>query len=315
MGKQKKKGLIRKDFNMKEKQTYKKILIGSTLLILTMGLTGCALTDFAKGFMEGVSESRNVSENKVLDSKKQLFVDTMEQFITCLDNQDKEGMKELFAKGVLEQDKDLDSQIERLFRFYEGNTTKNTLISSVRNGLSEHTSANRGIIVRDVSTWFYIYTDEQIYVCDTTLRITDDKGELGEGLTTVSVMTHEVTVVDGVKFPTELGLNLIEDLEGEYNIRIVSGSSYIFTDYDRTLTIEEIEAFIKEEKNMSRFRSTFGEPNVDKGYSVIYELQKEEGECRFLEVFVDEDTDRIRKAYVSNEHDNTALYYIYEEED
>lgn len=292
---------------MKLSKWKRKLLAGILLLCCIMGLTGCALTDFAKGFMNGFIESQSVSANKPLDNKKQLFVDTMEQFITCLDNQDKEGMKELFAKGVLEQDEDLDNQIERLFKFYEGNTTKNTLLSSVRNGFSEHKGTDYGIIVHDVSTWFYIYTDKQIYVCDATVRITDDKGELGKGIKTLSVMTEEVKVVDDVKFPTELGLNLIEDLEGEYNIRIVSGSSYIFTDYDRALTSEEIETFIKEEKSMNRFRTTFGEPNADKGYFVIYELQKEAGECRFLEMFVDEDTGKIRKAYVSNEHDSTAL--------
>lgn len=128
-------------------------------------------------------------------------------------------------------------------------------------------------------------------------------------------MTEEVLVVDDTKFPTETGIHVIEDLEGDYHIRKAGGNSYIFEEYDREIKLADVESQFAESKSMSAFRSTFGEPNVDDGYHVIYELQKEDGECRFLSIFVDEDTDTIEKVYLMNEHNKVCIRCIYSQED
>ena len=278
-------------------------LTAMVLVAALLTLTGC------------VPKQNKETDNPKINEYEEVFQEKIEAFIACMDNRDAEGMKALMAQGAVEEDKDMDAQIERLLQYYEGTSTMCTLEESLETGSQERKSASRGVITRKVSDWFYLYTDKGNYVCDATVCQQDDTGEMGEGIITFSLMTEEVLVVDNTKFPAETGIHVIEDLEGDYHIRKVGGSSHIFEEYDREIKLEDAESQLAASKSMSAFRSTFGEPNVDKGYRAIYELQKEEGECRFLSIFVDEETDIIETVYLLNEHNKVRLRCIYSQED
>ena len=252
--------------------------------------------------------------NPGINEYEQVFMEEMEAFIVCMDNRDAEGMKALMAPGAVKEDKDMDAQIERLLQYYEGTSTMNTLVEALESGSAERKSASRGVISREISDWFYVYTDKGTYVCYATVCQRDDTGERGEGIVFFSLMTEEVLVVDNAKFPSDPGINVLEDMEGEYHIRKAGGRSRIFEEYDREIKLADVEVWLADNDNMSAFRSTFGEPNVDEGYHAIYELQKEEGECRFISVFIEEDTDTIWKVNLMNEHSfsRTTIYPVEE---
>lgn len=277
-------------------------LKGMVLALALLMLAGC------------VPKQNVQTGNPGINEYEQVFMEEMEAFITCMDNRDAEGMKALMAPGAVEADEDMDAQIERLLQYYEGTSTMNTLALALESGSVERESKKRGVgtATRDVSEWFYVYTDKGTYVCYAQVRQLDKIDEMGEGIVFFSLMTEEVLVVDNAKFPAETGINVLEDMEGEYHIRKAGGRSRIFEEYDREIKLEDVEAWLASDDSMSAFRSTFGEPNVDEGYHAMYELQKEDGECRFIAIFIDEDTDIIQKVYLMNEHSfsRTTIYPV-----
>lgn len=276
-------------------------LAGMALTVVLLTLTGC------------VPKQNTETGNPKMNEYEQVFQEEMEAFIVCMDNRDAEGMKALMSPGALEADEDIDAQIERLFQYYEGTSTMTTLVEALETGAVERVSKKRGVgtATRDVSEWFYLYTDKGTYICYATVRQLDKIDEMGEGIVSFALMTEEVLVVENTKFPAEAGVHVIEDLEGEYHIRKVGGYSHIFEEYDREIEVAVVESWLEENNSMSAFRSTFGEPNVDKGYRAIYELQKEDAERRFLSIFVDEGTDTIEDVYLLNEHNSVSLRRIY----
>ncbi len=277
---------------------------GMVLVLALLMLTGC------------VPKQKTQTGNPGINEYEQVFMEKMEEFILCMDNRDVEGMKALMAPGAVKEDKDMDAQIERLLAYYEGTSTMNTLVESLESGATERESKKQGVgtATRDVSEWFYLYTDKGTYVCYAQVRQLDKINEMGEGIIFFSLMTEEVLVVDNAKFPAETGINVLEDMEGDYHIRKVGGRGRIFEEYDREIKLADVESWLKDNQSMSAFRSAFGEPNVDEGYHAIYELQKEDGECRFISIFIDEDTDIIQKVYLMNEHSfgGTTIYAIEE---
>lgn len=269
------------------------------LAIALMMLAGC------------VPKQNTETGNPKINEYEQVFQENMEAFIVCMDNRDIEGMKALMAPGALKADKDIDAKLERLLQYYEGTSTMTTLVESLENGALERKSASRGVITREILDWFYLYTDKGTYICDAAVCQRDDTGEMGEGIVTFSLMTEEMLEVENISFPAETGIHVVEDLKGKYHIRKAGGKSYIYEEYDREITLEAVEAQLQENKSMSAFRSVFGEPNVDRGFRAIYELPKEDGECRFISILVDQNTDTIEKVNLMNEHDSDRIRAIY----
>jgi len=177
-------------------------------------LTGC------------VPKQNKETDNPKINEYEEVFQEKIEAFIACMDNRDAEGMKALMAPGALKEDKDMEAQIERLLLYYEGTSTMSTLEDSLETGAHERKRASMGVITRMLSDWFYLYTDKGNYVCYAEICQRDDTGEMGEGIIMFSLMTEEVLVVDDIKFPTEAGIHVIEDLEGDYNIRKAGGAVY-----------------------------------------------------------------------------------------
>lgn len=295
---------------MKNFKLYRTVCICLILLFAISGVTGCAKikekVDSVKDIVGEVTENKK-SDSLQINDNEIVYKEIMEQFVAYLDKKDAEGIKALFADGVLAQDEDIDSQIDRLFAYYDESSSKNTIDYSLENGSKESKNADHGVVTQEISNWFYIYTSDCVYVCDATVCLKDDTGEIGEGIVQVSVMTDEVLVNDDVSFPEEDGLNVIEDTEGEYNIRRVGGTSYCFTEIERNLTVEEIAGYVEKQKDFTEFQSHFGKPNVDGGYYAIYEVQKENGEYRYVYMFVNEETNSIKSVYVKDEYSATAL--------
>ena len=300
---------------MKILKLYRKAVLCGMLLFGMVGVSGCGKIQENDGSVknsEGEVADSKKADSFQIDENEKVYKETMEQFITFLDKKDAKGIKSLLAEGVLSQDEDIDSQIDRLFAYYDENSIKNTIDYALDGGSQESKSADHGVRTHEISDWFYIYTSDHVYVCDATVCVKDDTGEIGEGIVKVSIMTDEVLVNDDISFPEEKGLNVIEDTEGEYNIRRVGGTSYNFTEIERKLTVDEIAAYVEEQKGFTEFQSQFGKPNVDGGYYAIYEVQKENEEYRYVYMFINEKTNIIKSVYVKDEYNTTALYCIYD---
>lgn len=121
---------MRRSVSVEILKFYRKAVIFGILLLSMAGVAGCAKIQENDGSVKN-------SEGEVADSKKpdsfqideneKVYKETMEHFITFLDKKDAKGIKSLLAEGVLSQDEDIDSQIDRLFAYYDENSIKNTI--------------------------------------------------------------------------------------------------------------------------------------------------------------------------------------------
>jgi len=103
----------------------------------------------------------------------------------------------------------------------------------------------------------------------------------------------------------------------DYEVRFVGGYPEKFTPVDRTLTAEQVTAFLETSSSYSAFLAEFGSPNVEdtSGVSVTYELPPEDGEPRYLDLFFDDSTDQILKVYIQNDLDVVAVSKLWDAEE
>jgi hypothetical protein len=84
----------------------------------------------------------------------------LEQIIATLKNKDKDSLEKMFSKQALNEADDLDSRMDYLFNFVQGNIESWKAI--VHGATTE--SVNHGKKVKKSSSWYYVNTDEQKYL-------------------------------------------------------------------------------------------------------------------------------------------------------
>ena len=91
------------------------------------------------------------SDNEDADNKLQAFVD-------CLNNEDREGIKSLFAQNKIAEISDFDESIEELLLYYDGE-----YISVERHSTGVEEDKNSGIERKWYNMSYDVTTDTQIY--------------------------------------------------------------------------------------------------------------------------------------------------------
>lgn len=83
----------------------------------------------------------------------------LEQVVTAINGQDKEALKEMFSKQVLDEAEDLDGRIDYLFEFIQGD-----IVSWAREAGNVDSSSNYGIRQTDSKYEFSIKTEQSEYM-------------------------------------------------------------------------------------------------------------------------------------------------------
>lgn len=283
------------------------------LLALCLLFTGCSLSSF-------------IEDGKYISQEAELYNQAVDDFFAALDSQDKEAIMDMFAQDVREEDTDLEAQIDKLFEAYPGPTDickrdGSSVAGSYSNDHGTHTSS--------VESGFPVVSHDTYYWCDFEYMYENDEDEDQIGIRRISFYSAEARCKEiyepvsrtgsmdkGADTVTD-GLTVLTDVSVDYEVRFVGGYPEKFTPIDRTLTAEQVTAFLETSSSYSAFLAEFGSPNVEdtSGVSVTYELPPEDGEPRYLDLFFDDSTDQILKVYIQNDLDVVAVSKLWDAEE
>ncbi len=82
-----------------------------------------------------------------------------EQILTAIESKDKDSLKAMFSKQVLEESTNIDKDIDYLFNFFQGD-----IVSWEKASLSSHENRNYGEKEKEIWSSFYVDTTEQKYL-------------------------------------------------------------------------------------------------------------------------------------------------------
>lgn len=220
-----------------------------------------------------------------VDEEQEIFIKTMESLFARLDQQDAQGIYDLFAPSV--QSEELEAQIQELLSVYSEPTE---IIGPVPS-LQGEGSFEMGERCLTVCGTFPVFSNGRYYWCCFELMYENTVDENQIGITEMHFFTdaayYEVWSGDDC-WAEEKGLNLhIKDVE-EYNIISINNYPY---DYHpaKTIDLEDAKGFFETSASMTAFANKFGEPASTDEFGCVYPLEKEDGEDRYLYISYEED--------------------------
>ena len=240
------------------------------IFVLLLGLTACS--------------------SKTTQNELELFQKSINDLFGSLDNNDKEGLKQLFSKNVLNNDSDLDEQIDKLFSVYSGSKTE-ILFDGILGGEYD----NEGNKIKStVFATFPVLNNDKYYWFYVELTYQDDFSSDNIGLNRVSFYTADEYCIifkeDNETIQTELGLSIFAEKILEKEVRCINMCPYEFTPIERTLTIPDVETFLNSNKSRVVFFERFGQPNTDIILGTCYyEITNFDGDVLYLQLDVEND--------------------------
>lgn len=251
------------------------------------------------------------AENRYNGTEKEMFAKVIDEFITALDEQNAEAIKVLFAPNVVENNPQIDDTIQQLFEFYPGNTEGNDWDENFGGSYSNHYGSHES----QIESPFAIFSDGTAYYCKIALMYEndDDRGEIG--VQYVDFVSEKVVCSEGFKWPDVPGLTLIENVGGDYQTRRIGGYPVKFSPVERTISENELVAFVSNSTSYSKFFEKFGVANatyVLESYKV-YEVVMDSGENRYAVLWLNYpdgyDEGQISRIEIMNNEE--TLFYLW----
>ena len=268
-------------------------------LALALCLSGCGalLERTVMALPEGAREAA-LGAVKVWSDSRWSLQEPIDAFFAAVDARDAEAVKAMFSPNVRAEDLELDGDIQALFDLYPGPTEDCVMRSPV--GASQH--IGWGENMNRVHNLVPVVCQGVSYYCSFSYTIKDEADEGNVGVTRVVFLTEKVQANDEFRRELETGdgLTVAADCPGDYETRRIGDTPYIFTPIDRSVTREELTAFLETEDRWEAFTARFGEPNAETwgGISVYYELVPEEGRARYAHIYTKDFGDGVER--VSN---------------
>lgn len=153
------------------------------------------------------------------------------------------------------------------------------------------------------------------YYCSFSCTTKDEAGEGNMGVTRVVFVTEKVQANDAFRqeLQTEDGLTVIEDCPGSCETRRIGNSPYIFTPVDRTITQEDLTAFLAAEDRREAFTPGPARPTRKDGAACTMSWPRRTARCVHIYTrdFGDE-TKRVSAIYLYNDRDYAPMETIRE---
>jgi len=159
-----------------------KLKIGFILIFSMLVLSSCSLLDIRLKMLNEV-DNDTIAKGR------------FEKVIEALENQDKDALKTLFSKQVLNEADDFDSNIEQLFDFVQGEIDSWEKLS----GNLAFTSNDHGHKTKQINSYYFVNTDKQKYfflLTDHSVD-TDNPDNVGLYLLLVVKAEDEEKIYDG----------------------------------------------------------------------------------------------------------------------
>ena len=158
------------------------------LLVNMLFLTSCSISGLMSNDNESdlhpMLESRLDELNK--NTEEGIADAMMEKIISIIEDKDKEAIKALFSKKSLDETGDIDSQVDYLFEFVQGD-----VMSWERELWHSGEKTREGGEKVVISSWYLVETDEDKYLfflSDTTKNTIDPDDQ---GVSTIQVIKEE----------------------------------------------------------------------------------------------------------------------------
>lgn len=138
----------------------KRLLLFTTIIALSFGLSSC---------------SSFRAELFARDDKK-IAETRFQNIIEALENNDKEGLKNMFSPSALKEADDIDGDIEYLMKFYQGK------VESKEDSRQGSDSKNNGERTSELKCFYRVTTDEDKYIVFFIDQLVDTKNPDNVGL-------------------------------------------------------------------------------------------------------------------------------------
>ena len=287
-------------------------------LALVLCLCGCgALAEQAVTALPERTREAALDAVRSWSGSRWSLQDPIDEFFAAVDARDAGAVKALFSPNVQAADQDLDRDIQALFDLYPGPTEDCEMRSPV--GASQH--VGWGANMARVHNLVPVVCQGVSYYCSFSYTTKDEADEGNVGVTRVVFVTEKVQANDAFRreLAAEDGLTVVPDCPGDYETRRIGDSPFIFTPMDRTVTQEDLTAFLETEDRWETFAARFGQPNAESwgGSSVYYELAPEEGRPRYAHVCTEDRGDgvvRVSRVYLFDDREYQPIGTIWKNE-
>ncbi|WP_297870759.1 DUF5104 domain-containing protein [uncultured Oscillibacter sp.] len=293
------------------KKTAPAVLLGLLLL-----LTGCGLVQrTADGLSEGLRDAA-LGALEGLSGSRWSLQDPIDEFFAAVDARDAEAVRALFSPNVREADGDLDESIQALLDLYPGPTEDCEMLTPV--GASKHLEYGRQTMV-DVHNSLPAVCGGVNYYCSFSYVTKDEEDPGNVGLRKVVVATEAARCHPDYyqnSLDLEDGLSVVTAPAAEGETRRIGDEPFAFTPYDRTVTREELPAFLETDDSWEGFTARFGPPNAEGwlGTGYYYELVPEDGQARYVHIYTHDFGDgarRVWSVYLYNGRDSRELETVW----
>ena len=237
--------------------------------------------------MTGCSNGRiNPDKSK---QEQELYHNKVVEFFDVLIDNDSGKLKSLFSKNTIDNCEELEENINTLIDFYSSNENEFLFVSPSSERLKEE--GKEKVCLESV---FPIINNGIYYWVYFSFTYIDEFDSSNIGITEVNFYTSDEYYIfyhSNEKIEKSVGLNLYIENTLEDTIICINNYPQLYKTTGNILDIEEVEEYLKNNKAINEFLSTFGDYNckatlVDSLESYYYEVTFN-GEKVYLELSCD----------------------------
>ena len=258
-------------------------------------------------FMTGCSNGRINSDK--LKQEQELYQNKVVEFFDVLIDNDSGKLKSLFSKNTIDNCEELEENINTLIDFYSSNENEFLFVSPSSEGLKEE--GKEKVCLESV---FPIINNGIYYWLYFSFTYIDEFDSSNIGITQVNFYTSDEYYIfyhSNEKIEKSVGLNLYIENTLEDTIICINNYPQLYKSTGNILDIEEVEEYLKNNKAINEFVSTFGDYDckgtlVDSLESYYYEVTFN-GEKVYLELSCDNGNIYSASLYNDREYLKTIL--------
>lgn len=284
------------------------------ILIIILLLTSCSI-DFGDGISGVFQNSRTRLLDAMTSREEKAFRELFDTLFIAMDNDDKNGIKNLFSPAAINEIPDLDSKIEAFLSVYNGPMEIENIKYSAGYGSDDIEYGKRQTRLHNSDTT--IIADGIRYHIGVVLYSQDDFNKDNEGVHILEFSTDEAYdskyYASHISYKAGPGFYYQHSAEIRDDIKWIEGSPWDYTPYDRTLTAEEIRVVVEHNNDYKNLVAVIGEPNCSWTEYKFYYYELENG--FFAVIKLDNTTWERGSRQIENPDAIVAVYIADETED